>query len=104
MTKRFFISLWFTVAASSTAASDPQSQLIAATDNDRGCCVIISEPIRCAATNRGYCRQLATKQDIQYRFHENARCANVAACPALEGQANRLLALPSPDKALAMHQ
>lgn len=60
-------------------------QVVTPSDADRGCCVIQSTPIKCASSNRGYCRRTAENQGVPYKFHKGAQCDNVAVCPADNG-------------------
>ena len=61
-------------------ASSP-TQLVTPDDSDRGCCVLLANPVQCAYANRGYCRKLATEKSIQFEFYKDIQCRNVAQCP-----------------------
>jgi len=49
-------------------------------DAERGCCVIPSSGVKCAAANRGYCRTKAEQAHLAYEFHPNVACSSLAQC------------------------
>ena len=57
------------------------AQLVTPSDSDRGCCVLLDNPVQCAYANRGYCRKLATDKSVEFEFYKVTQCRNVAQCP-----------------------
>lgn len=57
------------------------AQLVTPRDSDRGCCVLLDNPVQCAYANRGYCRKLATDKSVEFEFYKVTQCRNVAQCP-----------------------
>ena len=57
-------------------------QLVTPSDSARGCCVLNASPLQCTYANHGYCRNIAGKQSVSFKFYEGTPCKNVAQCPA----------------------
>lgn len=76
------VSLAFATVRSDATAPAPDNRLAPATSEaDRGCCVWKSTPVKCAFTNRGYCRTKAGQSGIEFDFYEGTNCSAVSACP-----------------------
>ena len=49
--------------------------------SERGCCVYLTEQVKCAVSLKTYCAEKAAKANIEYEFHDGKSCNDVAACP-----------------------
>lgn len=62
------------------AGFNPSSPLQLA-QAELGCCVLLASPkAKCASTNKAYCESRAKQGNVQFTFHPDVNCNQVAEC------------------------
>lgn len=56
------------------------TEILLASDSDRGCCVLKTSQAKCVYTNRAYCTHKAKQAGISFEFHMGTDCKSVPVC------------------------
>lgn len=79
----FLLALWIFLFLSAPAGTASSQSSAPQSDADRGCCVWKTPEIKCAYTNRKYCRTKAEELKVNFEFHKDKACKETAGCPSV---------------------